>query len=319
VHVYRWDLDRTYLLTEIHSVRGMLRSALESAIDKRTVPGADVLLRGLLAHDPAARATVLSGSPTQLRAVLEEKLTLDGIRYDSIVLKDNLRNLTRGRFRAVRGQLGYKLPQLLALRLDEDGSTTESLFGDDAEVDALIYALYADALAGRADADTVADVMRAGGAYEDQVADALATLAKLEPVDAVTDVWILVDRRLPLAEFAGLGPVVRVVFSWFQAALGLYAAGRLGSDGVATVAERVEPGPVAPRRLAALTQDAVHRGLVPRAAVQDLLAREPRLAAVRATSERLLDLLGEDVLARPPEDRRDWRGFLKASAAFRAT
>ena len=40
VHVYRWDLDRTYLDTDIRSVRGMVRAALEQASEKRTIPGA---------------------------------------------------------------------------------------------------------------------------------------------------------------------------------------------------------------------------------------------------------------------------------------
>ncbi len=51
-----------------------------------------------------------------MRAVLEEKLKLDGVEWDELVLKDNVRNLLRGRFRALRGQVGYKLPVLLESR-----------------------------------------------------------------------------------------------------------------------------------------------------------------------------------------------------------
>src|SRR5688572_27558652 len=92
VHIYRWDLDRTYLDTEIHSVRGLVRAAFETAADKKTVPGAAALLKAVVAHDPEARIYVLSGSPTQMRAVLEQKLALDGVRIDGLFLKDNLGN-----------------------------------------------------------------------------------------------------------------------------------------------------------------------------------------------------------------------------------
>src|SRR5690606_14012409 len=115
--IYRWDLDRTYLDTDITSVRGMVRAALEPAAEKRTIPGAGALLRGLITTDPACRVSVISGSPTQMREVLAEKLARDGVRVDQLVLKDNLGNLRRGRFRAIRGQVGYKLPQLFQLRI----------------------------------------------------------------------------------------------------------------------------------------------------------------------------------------------------------
>ena len=79
MHIYRWDLDRTYLDTEIDSVRGLLRTALESAGEKKVIPGADALLRSLIRHDPDAMVCILSGSPRQMRGVLREKLALDGI------------------------------------------------------------------------------------------------------------------------------------------------------------------------------------------------------------------------------------------------
>jgi len=149
VHVYHWDLDRTYLDTDIHSVRGMVRAAFEHASSKRNIPGAAALLRGLIEKDPTCRVSIISGSPRQMRDVLSEKLALDGVRFDSLVLKDSLHHLRRGRFRAIKGQIGYKLPQLLKTRVGFGKGVRESLFGDDTEVDALVYALYAEAVAGR--------------------------------------------------------------------------------------------------------------------------------------------------------------------------
>ena len=87
MHVYRWDLDKTYLETDFHSVRGLIRSALEPAEAKRNVPGSAALLRALSSR-PGSRVIFLSGSPTQLREVLERKLELDGVRFDELHLKD---------------------------------------------------------------------------------------------------------------------------------------------------------------------------------------------------------------------------------------
>src|SRR5690606_10480098 len=74
--VYRWDLDKTYLRTEFDTVRDLVKTAFESAAQKRTVPGAAALLRELRATEPRG-IYIVSGSPEQLRRVLEAKLKLD--------------------------------------------------------------------------------------------------------------------------------------------------------------------------------------------------------------------------------------------------
>ena len=48
--------------------------------------------------------------------------------------------------------------------------------------------------------------------------------------DAVEDVFIHVERGLPLTAFDALGPIVTPVYSWFQAALALVERDRLGID-----------------------------------------------------------------------------------------
>ena len=81
MHVFRWDLDKTYLDTDFGSIRGLVRSATESAQAKQAVPGAAALVRAL-GERSEVRIAILSGSPTQLREVLEEKLKLDGVRFE---------------------------------------------------------------------------------------------------------------------------------------------------------------------------------------------------------------------------------------------
>ncbi|MCB9758822.1 MAG: hypothetical protein H6739_03200 [Alphaproteobacteria bacterium] len=263
MYVYRWDLDKTYLDTDFDSIRGLIRSATEPAHEKRNVPGSGALMRSLSRH-PNARIIILSGSPTQMRDVLAEKLRLDGVRYDELHLKDNLGNLKRGRFRAVRGQFGYKLPMLLRGRLGLGPAVRETLFGDDAEVDALVYSVFADAIAGRLRPSEVSRIMEAAGSYPDRIAEALEVLDRLGTSDAVDRVFIHLDRGVPTARFAPLGSRVVPVFSWFQAALVLHDLGRLDVSGVIEVArEVVDRSPTGARGLANHLQDIVRRGYAP--------------------------------------------------------
>jgi hypothetical protein len=64
-HVFRWDLDKTYLRTEFDSVGDLVKSAIENAADKQAFPGAPALLRAL--HQDEHRICIVSGSPTQMR------------------------------------------------------------------------------------------------------------------------------------------------------------------------------------------------------------------------------------------------------------
>ena len=96
---FRWDLDKTYLDTHFETVRGLLRSAIQRADQKRAIAGAPALMREIRAAG-LHRVCIISGSPRQMRRVLEEKLRLDGVEWDEFELKPNLSNLMRGRFRA---------------------------------------------------------------------------------------------------------------------------------------------------------------------------------------------------------------------------
>ncbi len=237
MQVYRWDLDKTYLQTDIDSVRGLLRSAIEPARSKRAVPGAPALLRELARERPGwrPRIFILSGSPTQMRPVLEQKLRMDGVRFDEFVLKDNLGNLRKGRLRAVRSQFGYKLPQLLRARVGLGAAVRETLFGDDAEVDALVYSVYADAIAGRIGPSELSRLLAAAGAYPDHIVDALSALRSVSHADAVDRIFIRLDRGRPITLFEPLGSRVVPVRSWFEAALTLYGSGELSAVGVERV------------------------------------------------------------------------------------
>ena len=239
-HIARWDLDKTYLRTEFDSLRDIVKTAFERPDQKITNPGASTLLREMVRA--GTRVHILSGSPEQMRRRLEDKLRLDGIAWDSFTLKPNLQNMLRLRFRAVRDQLGYKLPALLASRArlthsgDVDAATTESLFGDDAEADAFVYALYADFLAGRVTDDMLLAVLERGRVYEDVVETAMDTARSLEHGGIVERILIYLEQQSSPDDFRAYGSRVVPFYNYLQAAFVLHEDGRLGPDGVLRVA-----------------------------------------------------------------------------------
>lgn len=313
MRVYRWDLDKTYLLTDFHSVRGMFRSAVEPARDKRAVPGATALIRELGRESPGwrARISIVSGSPTQMREVLESKLRMDGVRWDSLVLKDNLGNLKRGRLRAVKDQFGYKLPELLEGRVGLGAAVRESLFGDDAEIDAVVYSVYADAIAGRLSHTELARVMEAARAYPDNITRAVAALRRVAIGDAVDRIFIRLDRGRPIEHFAPLGTRVIPVRSWFQAAIVLYGAGEVTGEGVARV---LATSMVPEAEVPSMVEEMLRRGAVEADAVGRLL-RETGGHAWRDVPP----LLEHAWTYRPPAPlvRPDWLRLLREFAATR--
>src|SRR5215468_2313145 len=198
--IYRWDLDKTYLQTEFDTFRQLVRTAMQKASEKQAVPGAAALIRELRAQGDS-RLCIISGSPTQMRNVLEAKLKLDGVEWDELVLKDNVRNLLRGRFKALRGQLGYKLPVLLESRSRAPVEAEEVLFGDDAEADAFVYSLYADMVARRVSEPIVHQVLEAAEVYDDDRDRVMASWQQIAPADPVRRIFIHLDRLTPPAYF----------------------------------------------------------------------------------------------------------------------
>ena len=240
MHIARWDLDKTYLRTEFDTFRDLVKTALERPDQKRTNPGASTLLREMVRS--GVRVHILSGSPEQMRRRLEDKLRIDGVTWDSFTLKPNLQNLLRFRFRAVKDQLGYKLPALLQSRAklapggEPASASTETLFGDDAEADAYVYSLYADFVAGRVGEDLLLAVLEGGRVYEDVVAEAMEVARSIEHADVVERILIHLDQQTPPDDFLPYGPRAVPFYNYLQAAFVLYEDGRLPADGVLRVA-----------------------------------------------------------------------------------
>ncbi len=320
--IYRWDLDKTYLRTDFDTFMSLVRTAFEDAEDKRTVPGAATLLRELRQSGHGrARICFISGSPRQMRKVLTEKLRLDGIEFDEFVLKPNLRNMLTGRFRALREQVGYKLPALLAGRAGVTAETREVCFGDDAESDALIYSLYGDLLAGRVDRTMLEQVLRSAGTYQDDAARTVSIFESLPHSEAVERVFIHLDRKSPPSKFDRYGGRLVPIYNYFQAALVLFQDGRLEASAVVRVAvEMVDRHAYSiealrnslqdllrRRRVRIDTVNSIGRAIADGAGERDLLPALGTLPGTRdllrslASGLRDLGPLSEQELGPPPE------------------
>ena len=283
-HTFRWDLDKTYLRTEFDSVGDLVRSAIETAADKQAYPGATALLRALRQDDH--RICIVSGSPTQMRQVLAAKLALDGVAYDEFVLKNNLKNLLRGRFRSLRAQIPYKLPAMLQSRIGAPADA-ETLFGDDAEADAIIYCLYADLVAERVSLQDLERVLTASRAYDDDALHILDLARRVPKHDAVNRLFIHLDRRSAPVNFRHYGPRLVPVFNYFQAALVLYSDHVLSARQVIFVAlEMLDSGQFELGNLATSVQDVIRRGRITREVALQLSAEAHEAAHSGALSGR---------------------------------
>jgi len=295
-HVYRWDLDKTYLKTEFDTFKQLLRSAFERAEAKQAVPGAAALLRELRAAGKA-RICFISGSPRQMRRVLTQKLRLDGVEFDEFILKPNLRNMLTGRWAAMREQVGYKLPALLAGRAGLPPEVRETCFGDDAEADCFIYSLYADVIGGRIARPLLEEILDRAGCYPDDAQRAVS-LAEVLPVasQAVQRIFIHLDRRSPTARFDRYGLRVVPVFNYFQASMVLLEDGQLSPPQVVRVAlEMVDKFGYTVDALRNSLQDMMRRGRLRPSTTRALGAELtpegiPQLGALPATRELLLAL-----------------------------
>ncbi len=298
-HTFRWDLDKTYLRTEFDSLKDLARSAIETAADKRAFPGATALLRAL--RQDGHWICIVSGSPTQMRQVLAAKLALDGIAYDEFVLKNNLKNILRGRFRSLRAQIPYKLPAMLRSRIGATAQA-ETLFGDDSEADAIIYCLYADLVAGRVTVADLERVLTATRAYDDDAQMTLDLARRVPQGDVVRRMFIHLDRRSATMPFRQFGPRLVPIYNYFQAALVLFEDQVLTARQVIFVAlEMLDSKQYELGNLATSVQDVIRRGRV-----------------TRDSALRLVEEASEAAKSGELSGRADLPPFEDIAAAFRA-
>jgi hypothetical protein len=263
--IFRWDLDKTYLKSDFESLRELVRIPFEKPEDKVAVPGVVPLIRNLrevaVQRGRDVRIYFMSASPPQIAKAIKEKLALDGIEYDGIVFKNQLQHLVRGKFRNLREQVGYKLTELLKSRPRMPLESREVLFGDDWESDPIIYSLYADVLAGRIAGNDLDEILDTIGVDPQLIVAAKTLAAEVRRENAVTRIYINLERRTPPTNFRAFGARLVPAFNYFQTAACLFEDGHLTLPAVTQVAEHLINGSgYTPDRLANSLADITRRG-----------------------------------------------------------
>ena len=322
-HIFRWDLDKTYLMTEFDSWRDLVRTALQKPEDKINVPGADALLRQLTrpADDGRAVLTFISGSPEQMRRTIEMKFALDGVKPDAFILKPQLNYLLRGKLRAIRGQVGYKLDALLRVRAMSP-LANESLFGDDAEQDAFIYSLYADTMAELISPSDLKELLKLARVYPDTRDLIIERVKNARKKATVQRIFINLDRKSSPGRFLPFGPRIIPISNYFQAALVLYQDNVLTGAGLMRMAfDMVTYTSFGVAELANAYQDMGRRGIVDRGLVEKIEQERDVLLTLEEVPADFVQKLLSRLSALAPMSRlneRDWEGPPDYEAILRA-
>ncbi len=276
--IFVWDIDKTYLASEIDSLRGMLKIPFEFAIDKRTIPGADNLLRLLrrpTSDSPASGIYFVSASPNQLRGTIEKKMLLDGVEHDGITLKDWTAIVRSGRMAKLKEQIGYKLSALLLGRRDLGWRAREILFGDDSESDALIYSLYTDICAGRLRENPLKQTLLKNGVPHQDTNYIVNLSNDLPQEDLVERIFIHTEKDKTMTEFAHWGPRLVACRDTFQMTLVLIRDGHLKSNALRS-------------QVSNLTQDHHFSRDMLAASIHDLVSRQELNATDENTIQQAL-------------------------------
>lgn len=242
--IYIWDLDKTYLDTKFETLKGLFKTAMEKAFQKKNVPGTGALVRALRNSWQSRHVGrtdfpiyFVTGSPPQLEKKIHEKLNLDGIYPYGIFFKDNLKNIHPRRWRRLAQQTGYKLQALLQLRSHLGSDIRQILWGDDSESDAIIYSLYSDICSRRMDESELRRVLKNLKVVGHQM-DIIFELQAAVPVqDPVEKIYINLADDTDAEYYIKFGRRTLPTYNSFQTALDLFQDQRLTSEQVIRVAK----------------------------------------------------------------------------------
>ena len=273
--VFVWDIDKTYLATGFSSIRGLTRIPVEFAVDKLAIPGMPEILRGLRRGPGPGFACAplyfVSGSPPQLRKVIEHKMLLDAVEYDGITCKDWVAALKQFRPGRLREQMGFKVCALLEGR-QRRPLAVEYLFGDDAEKDAVAFRSYAQLINAEISPGEAQARMVAEGVAKDDRLCVFNLLGSLPGKRGkVKRIFIHLTRKTPPERFEPLGELVVPVKGACQLGLALFEQGLIDRQAVREACAALAAGPVsAEESLEARVADALSRRLVSEGKLREL-------------------------------------------------
>ena len=239
--VYIWDLDKTYLETSFESLKGLIRTALEKAFQKRNVPGTNTLVRALISSQgkshKAFPIVFISASPPQMEEKIYQKLLLDNIRPFGCFFKDNLRNLKPNRLKRLTNHMGYKIQALLELRVRLRPDVQQILWGDDSESDAIIYSLFSDICGRRLPQVELIRILKGLNVEKQQIKNILNLQEATPAHDPVKKIYINLAVDTDPEYYLKFGRRMVATYDTFQASLDLFQDGLLDTSQVVRIAQ----------------------------------------------------------------------------------
>jgi hypothetical protein len=238
--VFTWDVDKTYLDTNITTLAGLIRTIREKAFQKKNIPGTATLIRALkeiyAQNSENLPLYFITASPPQMEMKIKAKLSLDGISPYGAFFKDNLRNLKPSRFRRLTQQIGFKLQALIQLRMMLGSDVKQILWGDDTESDALVYSLYSDICAKRISSDELFRLLESLNVQTHQIKNILTMTDEMPAHDPVQRVYINLAVDTDPDYYIKFGRRMLPTYNTFQVAMDLFQEGRIQSKTLLSIA-----------------------------------------------------------------------------------
>ncbi len=145
--VYFCDIDKTYLDTKFETIGGLLSTLFDFAIDKVSISGMDYLLKAVRRNNNVINGVYfISASPKEMKNIISKKLTLDGVQFDGICLRDQFYYMRKLKFKALKRPFSFKLLALLTYNSLLPEGIDYILIGDNTESDAYIYKMFKEIL-----------------------------------------------------------------------------------------------------------------------------------------------------------------------------
>lgn len=229
--VFTWDVDKTYLDTNITTLSGLWKTIREKAFQKKNIPGTATLLRALRDSYSQNSETLplyfITASPPQMEKKIRAKLLIDEIHPYGAFYKDNLRNLKPSRFRFLTRQIGFKLQALLQLRKMLRDDVQQILWGDDTESDALVYSLYSDICAKKMTPMEILKLLENLNVQDNQIQNILSLTEGIPQHDPVKRVYINLAEDTDPDYYIKFGRRMLPTYNTFQVVIDLYQEGRI--------------------------------------------------------------------------------------------
>lgn len=250
--IVRSDVDMTYLYTDFQSLSAMAKLLGQDASERVALDGMGAVYRALRA-DSVHPVTFLSGSPRSFKRTLENKIYLDGMEQDGLVLKPykdiivtNLLDFdVTSIMPELKEQVGYKLFWLLKMRQELPATTPEILMGDDTEADVVAYSFYTYFLSGKWDVAALDSGLRGldvASSWREQI---LVQAQVLAAQHATPPVAIYINKTtVPGADYAVADWAIEGLTRYHQGAwpliLDLYEGQWVSGDDVEAVRAELE-------------------------------------------------------------------------------